>query len=89
VKARATKRFWACFARLPPDIQERARAGFERWSNNPAHPGLQFKRVHDRRPIYSVRIARGWRAVGVLRDDTMIWFWVGSHADYERLLSQM
>jgi len=89
VKARATQRFWTCFRALPPDVQERARVAFERWRANPAHPGLRFKRIHEARPIYSVRIARGWRALGVLEDDTMIWFWVGSHADYDRLIRRL
>lgn len=40
-------------------------------------------------PVYSVRIDLDWRAVGVLQGDTMVWFWIGSHGDYERLLSKL
>jgi hypothetical protein len=42
--------------------------------------------VHATLPVYSVRIDLDWRAVGVLKDDTVVWFWIGSHNDYERLL---
>jgi hypothetical protein len=42
---------------------------------NPNHPGLRFKRVHSSDPVYSVRVGIGYRAVGVLEDDIMIWFW--------------
>jgi hypothetical protein len=51
-----------------------------------AHPGLHFKRVNRKRPVYSARIGIHYRAVGLLKDDTITWFWIGSHDDYERLL---
>lgn len=50
------------------------------------HPSLQFERVHQTEPLYSVRIGLGWRALGLLEDDTIAWFWIGSHADYDRLI---
>lgn len=52
--------------------------------------GLQFKRVHPSEPIYSVRIGRSWRALGLQRDsDQMLWFWIGSHAEYDSLLRRL
>lgn len=57
--------------------------------DNPAHPSLRFKRVHTTKPIYSVRITRGWRALGVREGETMVWFWIGSHADYDLLISKL
>jgi hypothetical protein len=56
------------------------------WSANPDHPSLRFKKVHVKLPIYSVRIDIDWRAVGVLEGDTVVWFWIGPHAEYEQLL---
>jgi exonuclease SbcD len=50
---------------------------------------LRFKQVHPTEPIYSVRISRNYRALGVREDDAMIWFWIGSHADYDDLISRM
>jgi hypothetical protein len=54
---------------------------------DPWHPSLHFKQIHQTEPVYSVRISLGWRAVGVRSGDIVIWFWVGSHADYDRLIA--
>ena len=87
MRSRATKRFWDCFDRLPPEIQQRARDAYARWSESPYHPSLHFGPVYSNRPIYSVRIGRHWRALGAKADDTIIWYWIGSHAEYDRLLA--
>jgi hypothetical protein len=50
---------------------------------------LHFKKVHPDPPIYSARVGIGYRAVGALDGGTVVWFWVGSHADYDRLLEQL
>jgi hypothetical protein len=42
--------------------------------------------VSDKEPVYSARVSLGWRALGLLEGDTVTWFWIGSHADYEKLL---
>ena len=30
----------------------------------------------------------GYRAVGTLEGDVMIWFWIGSHSDYNDFLAR-
>ncbi|MFN2455721.1 MAG: type II toxin-antitoxin system RelE/ParE family toxin [Pyrinomonadaceae bacterium] len=87
--SRTTEKFWKAFAGLPPSTQRKARAAYQLWQHNPYHPSLQFKQIHARKPIYSVRVGIGWRAVGVKDDDTVIWFWIGSHADYDSLIAQL
>lgn len=84
-----TERFRKAFANLPRHTQRKAREAYQLWQQNPYHPSLQFKQVHTREAIYSVRIGIGWRAVGVKSEDTMVWFWIGSHAEYDKLLSQL
>lgn len=74
---------------MPKSVQDKARGAYELWAANPAHPSLRFKKVHPTLPIYSVRIDIDWRAVGVVNGDHMVWFWIGSHADYERLLVRL
>ena len=59
------------------------------WKQNPYHPSLQFKPIHPSKPIYSVRIGIGWRAVEVKDNDTIVWFWIGSHEEYNNLISQL
>jgi len=89
VKSRVTDDFVKCFAKLPDPIKSRAHKNYRLWRANPAHPGLHFKRIHATEPIYSVRAGLGWRAVGYLDGDTVTWFWIGSHADYDKLLRQL
>ena len=84
-----TEGFLDCFASLPEAIQVRARRAYALWRQNPSHPGLHFKRVHGREPIYSVRIGLGWRALGLFEGDTITWFWIGSHAEYDRMLERL
>ncbi len=86
--SKTTKRFQQALAQLPKDIQSQAREAYKLFSRNPHHPSLQFKKVHTTEPIYSARINIDYRAVGILGGETVIWFWVGSHANYDKLLDQ-
>ena len=85
MKSRTTKQFWKLFDALPRDIQKRATKAYEIFSENPQHPSLRFKRIRIDPPYYSARINDQYRAVGVLRGDTIIWFWIGKHDPYDRL----
>jgi hypothetical protein len=87
VKSRLTRRFREAFAELPDEVKERARDAYRLFRDNPHHPSLRLKRIHPTDPIYSVRIGLGYRAVGVIEGDTIYWHWIGSHADYDRLIS--
>lgn len=84
-----TRKFLARFRLLPPRVQRDARKAYRIWRDNPHHPGIDFKRVSIEDPVYSVRIGRGWRALGLYEDDTISWFWIGSHAEYDKLWKQM
>ena len=86
MRSRTTRHFWTLFQRLPADVQERAQKAYAQFRDNPAHPGLQFKRVSDEDPLYSVRIGLRHRAVGMFTSDTITWFWIGTHDDYERVI---
>jgi len=84
-----TSDFISCFAELPPRIKELASKNYKLWKRDPAHPSLQFKRVGIRKPVYSIRVGIGWRALGLRLDDTIIWFWIGPHARYDRIIPRM
>jgi len=71
---------------LPGDVQLQTKKAYELWQKDPYHDSLQFKRIHSKRPIYSVRIGIHWRAIGIKEEDTLTWFWIGSHADYDKLI---
>jgi len=83
-----TERFRKAFAELPADVQKQARQAYRIFMENPHHPSLRFKSIHSTRPIYSVRIGRDYRAVGIRDEDDIIWYWIGSHADYDKLIRQ-
>lgn len=89
MRSHTTEAFQPFLAAAPVAIQGKAQAAYRLWAENPAHPSLRFKKVHDTLPIYSVRIDLDWRAVGILKDGTMVWFWIGPHSSYERLLSSL
>jgi len=89
VNSHTTARFRAALADLPADVQRQARAAYRLFRQDPHHPSLRFRRVHATEPIHSARVGLHYRAVGVVEGDTVIWFWIGSHADYDALLAQM
>ena len=87
--SRTTERFRKAFAGLPERVQERARGAYLLFRQDPQHPSLRLKQVHASRPIFSVRVGLGHRALAVREGEVYIWFWIGTHADYDRLLRQL
>jgi hypothetical protein len=93
VISRTTESFWKHFDALPQDVQRQAVRAYALWRSNPMHPSLQFKCVSERHATFSVRVGIHWRALGY-RDaresqDLFTWFWIGSHADYDRLIARL
>jgi hypothetical protein len=84
-----TSTFRTMFAQLPAQVQQQAREAYTLFRQNPLHPSLRWKRVHPTKPIYSVRVGRGYRAVGIREADEVVWFWIGSHAAYDQLLARL
>jgi hypothetical protein len=89
VRSVTTAGFRKAFAKLPVHIQRKTRTAYQLWRTTPFHPSLQFKQIHTTRPIFSVRIGIGWRAVGIRKGDEMVWYWIGSHAEYDKLISNL
>ena len=89
MKSSTTTEFRRLFADLPEQVQQQTRAAYRQFKEDPSHPSLRFKKVHPDLPIYSARITKNYRAVGQLDGDTVIWFWVGSHAEYDKFLGQL
>ncbi len=89
MKSRTTIEFRKLFADLPEQVQQQTRGAYRQFKEDPSHPSLRFKKVHPDLPIYSARISKNYRAVGQLDGDTVIWFWVGSHAEYDKFLGQL
>jgi hypothetical protein len=86
MNSHTTDKFRKAFAELPADIRKQARQAYRLFIENPNHPSLRFKSIHPTRPVYSVRIGLNYRAVGICDGDNIIWYWIGSHAEYDKLI---
>ena len=87
--SQTTEEFRSLLAAAPAAVQAKAQSAYRLWSENPEHPSLRFKKVHTTLQIYSVRIDLDWRALGVRNEGGVIWFWIGPHSEYERLLAKL
>jgi hypothetical protein len=85
VTAKAHPKFWQFYNGLPDSIKRQADKQFALWSENPGHPSLNFKKVGDN--LWSARVDRHYRALARWRNGTYTWFWIGTHDEYEALLS--
>lgn len=83
---RTTPDFWDHYDELPAHIQEKADKNFELLKDNPSHPSLHFKKITD--DLWSVRVGLSYRALGTKSGDELIWFWIGSHADYDEIVKR-
>jgi hypothetical protein len=85
VKSTATRRFWELFQALPSEVQDLAVKNYRLWRRNPRHPSLRFRRLQGSEDRFSIRVGDRYRALGRLAGEKMIWVWIGTHSDYDRL----
>ena len=74
--------FWRAYHELPEHVRVLADKQFQLLKANPQHPSLHFKRV-DR--FYSARVGAHYRVLAVAAPDGVVWFWIGTHAEYDRI----
>ncbi len=77
------RKFWWLFEQLPETVRNQARRNFELLKSDPRHPSLRFKQIERFR---SARVGRRYRALGVEVSDGVSWFWIGTHAEYDKLV---
>lgn len=83
--SRTTKTFWERLDRLPSALQKLARKQFKLWKKHPFHPSLHFKEVVPN--LWSVRVNVQYRALARRKGDLIVWFWIGNHEEYEKLIA--
>jgi hypothetical protein len=83
VKHHASSRFWRAYRALPEEIRKLADAKYGLLKVDPTHPSLHLKRLG---VYWSVRVGLHYRALAVEAGDDLVWFWIGSHAEYDALL---
>ncbi len=79
----ASPKFWAVYEALPLSVRLVADANYALLKQDPRHPSLQFKKVGR---YWSVRVGLRYRALAVDVEGGCLWFWIGSHADYDKLI---
>ena len=89
MKSKTTEQFRRLLANLPQHVQKRARDAYRLFRANPNHPSLQFKPVQGRPTYFSARIGMGHRALGVRNKDRIVWFWIGTHSEYDKLVARL
>jgi hypothetical protein len=83
VKHRATPDFWYYYRQLPPHIQDLADKCYDLLKQDPYYPSLHFKKVGR---FWTVRVGIHYRAIAVEHGQDIAWFWIGHHAEYDKIL---
>jgi len=84
VKHFASSSFWDAYHALPKSVRSLADKNYELLKVDPQHPSLHLKKVGR---YWSVRVGIRYRALAVEQDDGFVWFWIGSHAGYDKLIN--
>ena len=79
----ASPQFWRYYRQLPPEVRKLADKNFQLLKADPKHPSLHYKKIGR---LWSVRVGAHYRALGLAKAEGVVWFWIGSHADYDKLL---
>ncbi|MEL7069182.1 MAG: hypothetical protein AAGN15_11105 [Cyanobacteria bacterium J06581_3] len=87
MKSATLPSFWTEYRKLSGPVRKSARKAYQLWKENPFHPSLRFKCIDSTADLWSIRITRSYRALGIMEENTVTWYWIGSHRDYERFYS--
>ena len=49
-------------------------------------PACNLRKLEGEDDIYSVRIGLDYRALAVSKKDVVVWYWIGSHSEYDHLV---
>ena len=83
--SRARPSFWRAYAALGNEAREAARRAYRLFAENPAHPSLRFKKLGGFENYWSVRVSAQYRAIGERQGETIIWVWIGTHNEFDKV----
>ena len=88
MKSHVSKAFLKRFDALPDRVREEARKAYRQFKKDMHYPSLEFKVVlgRDGNSYYSIRVGIHYRALADMRTGELYWFWIGTHAEYDKLL---
>lgn len=89
MKSRVVKSFRKAYKKLPESVRQQARDAYELFISDPYHSSLHFKLIRAEKQVYSVRIGIHYRALGIRDADEIVWFWIGIHAEYDKLIERL
>jgi hypothetical protein len=81
----ATPEFWHCYRGLPVEVRDLADKNFALLKDDPHHSSIRLKKVGD---FWSARVGLHYRALARERTEGLVWFWIGHHSEYDRLVQQ-
>jgi hypothetical protein len=84
MNSHTTKSFREALQELSAEARKQARQAYEQFRNDPFSPGLHCEEVHAQKHIWSARITRNIRALGIRDRDEITWYWIGTHREYEK-----
>lgn len=85
MRHRADADFWNAYRALPETIRSQADKAFALLKHDPRHPSLRFKKIGAK---WSVRVPRKYRALAIETEEGLLWTWIGSHADYDKMVNE-
>ncbi|HWL92603.1 MAG TPA: hypothetical protein VNT79_03640 [Phycisphaerae bacterium] len=85
MRHRASPRFWQCYQSLPEAVRKLADRNFELLKQNPRHPSRHLRKIGR---YWSVRVGLQHRALAFEDGSDLVWFWIGTHAEYDRLIGR-
>lgn len=83
LKHYASPSFWERYKELPENIKNLADKNFDILKRNPYYPSLHLKKVGN---YWSVRVSKKYRAIGIEIEEGIVWFWIGKHSEYEKMI---
>ena len=83
MKHRASRKFWSYYRKLPAGVQRLANKNYQLLKSSPSHPSLHFKPAGR---YWSVRVGLHYRALAVASGSDLVWFWIGTHAEYNEII---
>jgi hypothetical protein len=83
MKSQTLPSFWENYRLLNKTTRLQAKKAYRLWLENPYHPSLRFKCINHNESVWSVRINKNYRALGIYESNTVTWFWIGNHDNYE------
>lgn len=86
---RRTAEYRRLLAKLPQWVHRLADETFELFLADPSHPSLRLHALVDtargqhRSGSFAVYLGKKYRVIYHIDGDTNVWYWIGTHNDYE------